>query len=387
MSKTIQYTLRMIANHKSWFGGLCLYPAQSLVRHGNRALTVNNAFLPLVVCFLLFFVIPDSVCLANNPYINKVYEFRPAPGQFTNVHPKFETGDTEESIRAKAEAAILDPTESNLISLGAWGGYVVFGFDHPIANVSGQKDLRIYGNAGDNGAEPGVIYVSYDANHNGLPDDKWYEIAGSEFGKPNTYRDYRMTYYRPTTHDPKPDAQQQQSDTIYIRWEDNKGNSGYLYKNTYHTQDYFPMWVSGNEMVFTGTKLPNNAIATPHEGKPTTYTLPQFDFGYADNAKATDADGESINIDWAVDENGQPVHLNGIHFVKVQNGLYQQCGWIGETSTEVKGAEDLHPDVVPTGIEEIATSSNAQTVKRLINGQICIVRPDGTYNVFGTKIQ
>lgn len=29
--------------------------------------------------------------------------------------------------------------------------------------------------------EPGVIQVCYDANGNGLPDDGWYEIAGSSY--------------------------------------------------------------------------------------------------------------------------------------------------------------------------------------------------------------
>jgi hypothetical protein len=32
--------------------------------------------------------------------------------------------------------------------------------------------------------------------------------------------------------------------------------------------------------------------------------------------------------------------------VKVYTALNQQAGWLGETSTEIMGAEDLHPEVI-----------------------------------------
>ena len=37
--------------------------------------------------------------VAYSPYITKVYEYRPAPGQFVNELPKYTEGDTEESMR------------------------------------------------------------------------------------------------------------------------------------------------------------------------------------------------------------------------------------------------------------------------------------------------
>ena len=53
-----------------------------------------------------------------------------------------------------------------------------------------------------------------------------------------------------------------------------------------------------------------------------------------------------FKIDWAVDDEGNPVELKQIDFVKVYNAMLQDCGWLGETSTEVAGAIDLHPDAV-----------------------------------------
>ena len=38
--------------------------------------------------------------------------------------------------------------------------------------------------------------------------------------------------------------------------------------------------------------------------------------------------------------------LRKVDFIKVYNAINQQCGWIGETSTEVCGAIDIHPDAV-----------------------------------------
>ena len=38
------------------------------------------------------------------------------------------------------------------------------------------------------------------------------------------------------------------------------------------------------------------------------------------------------------------MNLTHIDFVKVYNALNQYCGWIGETSTEVAGGIDYHPD-------------------------------------------
>lgn len=41
-----------------------------------------------------------------SPYISRVYEYCPAPGQFINEMPRYEDGDTYESILQKAEESI-----------------------------------------------------------------------------------------------------------------------------------------------------------------------------------------------------------------------------------------------------------------------------------------
>ena len=131
-----------------------------------------------------------------SPYISKVYEYRPAPGQFVNLMPEYLEGETEEDIRKKVEENISG-TNDEMISLGSYGGYVIFGFDHTVINVQGQKDFRVLGNAfysdlpefedkKGGSCEPGIVEVSFDMNQNGLPDDEWYELAGIFHHLPET---------------------------------------------------------------------------------------------------------------------------------------------------------------------------------------------------------
>jgi len=192
------------------------------------------------------------------------------------------------------------------------------------------------GNAFLNNAEPGIIMVAYDKNKNGIPDeDEWYEIAGSEYNNPATIKNYEITYYKPTQELDEATGNIKE----YVRWTDNQGNSGWKSKISFHTQSYYAKWFNGETMTFKGTLLPNNAVDVNGAGN--NWQLKAFDWGYADNHPNAN-DLSAIDIDWAVDKNGNKVKLPGIDFVKVYTGSNQEAGWLGETSTEVAGAIDLH---------------------------------------------
>ncbi|MDE6536252.1 MAG: cell surface protein [Muribaculaceae bacterium] len=295
-----------------------------------------------------------------SPYISRVYEYHPAPGQFINEMPKYEAGDTYQDMLRKCEESISG-TNDIMISLGAYGGYVTFGFDHTVINVAGEKDFRIWGNAfyeltnpDDKGgsAEPGIVMVSYDRNCNGLPDDEWYELAGSEYYKPETLHGYTITYRRPDpTQKPEEDETGFLDNVRYIPWSDSEGNSGYLAKNIFHAQSYYPLWTADDEITFRGTRLAPNGIDLSGTGR--YYVLYAYDWGYVDNHPNDFADLNSFDISWAVDRDGKPVSLPGIDFVRVYTGLSQYCGWLGETSTEISGARDLHVDLPGVPLPEI----------------------------------
>lgn len=301
--------------------------------------------------------------ISYSPYIAHVYEYKPAPGQFVNDLPVYKAGDTEEDMRRKAEECIAG-TINTLVSLGAYGGYITFGFDHMVMNIAGKRDFKIIGNAfyaanppsvvadkAGGSSEPGIVMVSFDANQNGLPDDEWYELAGSEYEKPETIKQYEIIYYKPDENKaPTPDFDYSLSDTTYIRWTDNQNKAGYVSKNVFHKQSYYPQWMDTETLVFSGTKLADNAVDTQGDGS--YYFQTAYEWGYADNHpnEITDENGlnlSTFDIDWAVDKNGNKVHLRGVDFIRVYTGVNQYCGWLGETSTEISMAQDLHIHVKP----------------------------------------
>ncbi len=271
---------------------------------------------------------------------SKVFDYTPAPGQFIN---ELKTGDfdgtqtTPEAAIAYAEERMRD---ENWVSLGGFGGYIVVGFDHSIAN-SGDYDFGVKGNSFNGSSEPGIVWVMQDENGNGEPDDTWYELAGSETGKASTIQNYAVTYYRPS------------GAGMPVQWTDNLGNHGEVdYLKQFHRQDYYyPLWIEEDSYTLTGTCLePRNYDAS---GNGSYWVNDKYDWGYSDNYSPVDrltdednAEGEvnanHFKISNAIDCDGEPIHLDYIDFVKVQVGVNAKSGWLGELSTEVCGFYDYN---------------------------------------------
>lgn len=246
--------------------------------------------------------------------IDRVLDFTPAPGQFVGVYPAFISGETAEQMRVKAAHKL---TSGGLVSLGRFGGSITFAFKTAVNNANGS-DFRILGNAFTNSAEPGIVEVSEDVNANGLPDDPWYELAGSEYSKSTTTHGYRIIYYRP------------EQPTDSVAFTDNQGQSGFV-------TAFFPPW-QGDSIVCTGTLLPPTATRNSLG----YWNLNNLPWGYADN-QPNSSDLTGFDLDWAVDSSGSPVVLSKIHFIKVYTAVNQNVGWMGELSTEITGAVNLHP--------------------------------------------
>lgn len=254
-----------------------------------------------------------------------LYELRAAPGQFINED--FVASTAEEACRMADERM----RKGAYISLGGFGGYMVVGFDHSIT-ASGGYDIAIRGNAFDTSSEPAIVYVMQDENGDGLPNDTWYELAGSETGKADTERDYEVTYYRPT------------ASAMSVEWRDNRGNSGTIdYLPSKHDQpSYYPQWLDCTHYTLRGTRIASRSYDSSGNGA--TWILPPYDWGYADNFSTIDgatSDGTNrFRIADAIDHNGASIKLSYIDFVKMQTACHSTNGWLGECSTEVCGAYD-----------------------------------------------
>ncbi len=271
---------------------------------------------------------------ASGASVNKVHEFLPAPGQFVN---EYYTAVTMEEACRYAEGRMA---QTQYVSLGGFGGYIVAGFDHSVEN-DGDYNIAITGNAFDGSSEPGIVWVMQDENGDGLPNDTWYELKGSEYGKAETDRDYAVTYYRP------------EAPSMSVTWTDNRGNTGTVeYLGAFHRQEYYyPAWVEEDSYTLRGTCL--KARNYDASGNGTYWVNPAYDWGYADNFSSIDrlTDDDNYNaspadnhfrISDAVTFDGRPAGLSYIDFVKVQVGVNASSGWLGEISTEIFDIKDFN---------------------------------------------
>jgi len=281
-------------------------------------------------------------------YISEVIEYTPAPGQFTNTL----------SWGSPTAASSIVGGVNGSLCLGAWGGYVVFRFAGAVENHPDNPfgvDFTIFGNPMAHWSEAGAVWVMKDENGNGLPDETWYELAGSDYYYSTTVRNYQLSYENP-------------GDSVAreVPWTDRLGNRGTILTNSAHIQPYYPLQdsfptISPEQYTLTGTLI-QGAVDVDHP--PVLVSARRF-FGYADNnlrgqvglnlpdnpytPDAEHSGGDAFDLDWAVDSSGSYVDLEKIHFVKVQNALMADGKWLGELSTEVCGAVDVSPDPSITG--------------------------------------
>ncbi|MDE5595442.1 MAG: cell surface protein, partial [Muribaculaceae bacterium] len=163
---------------------------------------------------------------AGSSTVAMVYEYVPAPGQFINEDVPSMTPD---EAAGWAAGRLFD---GEIVSLGGFGGYITVGFGHSIRNFSIKGNAFV--NKGGASNEPGIVYVMQDVNCNGLPDDEWYELRGSESGKETCIQDYSVTYRRPSA--PK----------SAVEWTDCFGEQGTIdYMASFHKQDYYYLsWIT-----------------------------------------------------------------------------------------------------------------------------------------------
>lgn len=276
---------------------------------------------------------PKPAVDSSHATVSKILEYNPAPGQFVN-----------ETLGSQAQLPSLvhDSTFSNMVSLGAWGGAITFKFDHSVENLDGA-DLGIYGNPFSGWDEPGIVMVSQDLNNNGIADDPWYELAGSQYDSATTIHNYRVVYSNP-------------NGSVDVPWKDNQGNSGVVAWVSSHKHNFYPLEGASpnftknkDSIVFEGSLLrktvgsagliTNQIAKLGWWGYTDTYTTgagPNNVDNYAANKY------NSLDIDWARDKNGKKVKLQYIDFVKVYTGQLANAGFLGEVSTEFRGARDLH---------------------------------------------
>jgi hypothetical protein len=306
----------------------------------------------------------------QSPYVSSVLEYKPAPGQFIN---------TLEWGSPSASQSIIGGISGH-VCLGAFGGYIIVGFDHSIENDPGNPygvDFTIFGNAFTGWSEPGIVYVMKDENNNGMADDTWYQLKGSEYTNPSTVANYNILYANPNGYADVP-------------WRDNLNRRGAVLVNAYHTQPYYPSNdsfpnVNPTYQSYSGTMIEGDI----DDSNPSYIRSFALDYGYADNniKKSGDpvtqpdnpsttgtlegAGGDAMKIEWAIDALGNPVTLDEIDFIKIHTGINRMCGWLGEVSTEICGIVD----VAPSGSQQLTQMLKTNRVNDVKNNITVLPTP------------
>jgi hypothetical protein len=216
-------------------------------------------------------------------------------------------------------------------SLGAFGGYEVWKLRRINNNT---RNVQISGNPMATWSEPGIVWVSIDDNQNGVPDDTWYELKGSDDDNSSfrnqISRNYAVRYIKPPDYGESENQYGQKISNIY--WVDSKGRTGRM-----HGAWPSPWGVSLDEnwVIYSGTNIRDYGAVDGGAG-----SLMDFVYGYVD-AATTGAEWDKFDISWAVKADGTPANLPWIDFVKVQTGTFHYGGAFGEFSTEINYADGL----------------------------------------------
>jgi hypothetical protein len=270
---------------------------------------------------------------------NRIFDFIPAPGQTLLINKP----DNNPYTKEEALSAVYEQlkTGNGNVYMGAFGGYMIVGFDHTIMNRPGFCDFTT--KYGGMNVSPSIIWVAYDANKNGRPDDnEWYEIKGSEYGGENDLGIQSYTYETTKTDDG-------------YAWTTQDGKTGFVHDSMYGSSIMARVavapWISGPTYTLTGRQLKPD-INESNTFKP---VLP-FAWGYAAN-QPNGSKQAAIDIDWAIDAEGNSVRLPGVDFIKVVNAIQGMRPMMGEYRYQVTSIEDLQLQTVEITTEE-AQSAN-----------------------------
>ncbi len=316
---------------------------------------ISTAAVPMGIAAVMLSTGHQTAVCAG--HATRVIEFRPAPGQFVNLEI---TTDPSGALGPVAGGG-SDPATEGIVSLGAFGGYIVLGFDRPILNDPQHPygvDFTIIGNAISGGTdsescEPGAVQVMKDTNGNGIPDDgPWLELAGSDYRLSSTRRNLSMTYTDPCY-----------TNAHAVPWEASDESTGAVLPTSAHTQSYWPdeflfPWLTEGSYTLSGNCIKGSLDKRNPSGIK-FHRAPAF--GYADahgtpggfdgtrphNPYYADENGpvtDGFDISWAVDAEGNHVELDQIDFIRIYTAGADNAGWLGEWSTEIDGVVLSEPD-------------------------------------------
>ncbi len=265
----------------------------------------------------------------SSPFASRVISYLPGEGQFVN-DPNF--NNPVKALGAPVGGGTTDPDQTKLVTLGGFGGSITLGFNFTVRDDAGNPfgiDCIVFGNAffvGGNPdirfAEAAVIEISRDVNENGLADDPWYLIPGSDL----------------------PDPVNQMRNGYFVLPDIPYASPPLFNENTDGTESF---WGYGDmtPVLLLGDLDGDNVIDNPFIKPNMFYTRP--DDPWMVGITPGSCGGDGFDIAWAVDPvTNLPAGITGFDFIRITTGADGSAGQFGEVSTEIGGVAAVAPPVM-----------------------------------------
>jgi hypothetical protein len=224
-------------------------------------------------------------------------------------------------------------------SLGAVLGYEVWDATNG-SSATSVTTATITGNGFETWHEPGIVWIQADDNGNGLPDETWHEVTGSDetSHQADITRRYALTYFRVKGAEPPPNEYGQIIRTIY--WVDQRGRTGIIGGGWPSSgNDKGISGVNGDWITYTGTILRDSKGLRLNTGSNSNLSPIS---GYVDVYTPVDKQVCKVDVNNAIRADSSPAGLTSFRFIKVQCAYFDYATSVGEYSTEIVSGTGLN---------------------------------------------
>lgn len=112
-------------------------------------------------------------------------------------------------------------------------------------------------------------------------------------------------------------------------------------------------------------------------------------------APSTQTGGDGFDLSWAVDDNGRPVSLEGVRYIRVYSGVLFSAGVFGETSTEVcglyvangTGSSSITKDLVIKNSSNVEVATTNMGVSEIASGTVNLTSAADNVYVNGVLVE
>lgn len=112
-------------------------------------------------------------------------------------------------------------------------------------------------------------------------------------------------------------------------------------------------------------------------------------------SSTTEASGDGFDLSWAVDDDGRPVSLEGVRYIRVYSGVLFSAGVFGETSTEVcglyvangTGSSSITKDLVIKNSSNVEVATTNMGVSEIASGTVNLTSEADNVYVNGVLVE